>query len=66
MDETTATPAAAPLGPLGCLAAQPPRIRQLRRKYSTRYSRNQVCPCGSGLKVKHCHGGLASDPGVRR
>jgi preprotein translocase subunit SecA len=24
-----------------------------------RVSRNAPCPCGSGLKYKHCHGGLA-------
>jgi len=24
-----------------------------------RVSRNELCPCGSGKKYKHCHGALA-------
>jgi uncharacterized protein len=27
------------------------------RAEARRVGRNEVCPCGSGRKVKHCHGG---------
>ena len=28
----------------------------------TKVGRNDPCPCGSGKKFKHCHGGAAADP----
>ena len=33
----------------------------------TKVGRNERCPCGSGLKYKHCHGltGAQADGGVR-
>jgi uncharacterized protein len=27
------------------------------RAEARKVGRNEVCPCGSGRKVKHCHGG---------
>ena len=33
-----------------------PFVREVRK-----VGRNEVCPCGSGKKFKHCHGALASE-----
>jgi preprotein translocase subunit SecA len=33
-----------------------PFVREVRK-----VGRNEVCPCGSGKKYKHCHGALASE-----
>ena len=40
-------PAAAPV------AAEPPFVRGERK-----IGRNEICPCGSGRKYKHCHGAI--------
>ena len=37
---------------LRAASSQPPRPSQTRGKVG----RNERCPCGSGLKYKHCHG----------
>jgi uncharacterized protein len=34
---------------------------QSAREALRRSGRNQVCPCGSGRKYKHCHGGASAD-----
>ena len=38
---------------------QPPMPRGRRDVQEAPVSRNAPCPCGSGLKYKHCHGQLA-------
>jgi uncharacterized protein len=42
----------APANVMGVLAAEE---AELRRRYA-KAGRNDACPCGSGRKVKHCHG----------
>ncbi|MGH8926182.1 MAG: SEC-C metal-binding domain-containing protein [Acidimicrobiia bacterium] len=37
--------------------------RSRPREASTRVGRNERCPCGSGLKYKHCHGPASCQPG---
>jgi preprotein translocase subunit SecA len=52
--ESLVAPATAlPSGPDAQVA---PFVREVRK-----VGRNEVCPCGSGKKFKHCHGALASD-----
>lgn len=36
-----------------------PQTQQPFERAGDRVGRNDVCPCGSGLKYKHCHGKLA-------
>ena len=33
-----------------------PRVAGGRTQTSAKVGRNERCPCGSGLKYKHCHG----------
>ena len=33
-----------------------PRVGGVRTQNTARVGRNDRCPCGSGLKYKHCHG----------
>jgi len=33
------------------------KLTPIRRQYP-KVGRNQPCPCGSGKKFKHCHGGI--------
>jgi preprotein translocase subunit SecA len=52
--ESLVAPATAlPSGPDAQVA---PFVREVRK-----VGRNEVCPCGSGKKFKHCHGALASE-----
>ncbi len=44
--------------------SQPPaRIQQPVRREAPKVSRNDLCPCGSGLKFKKCHGAALDDEG---
>jgi preprotein translocase subunit SecA len=52
--ESLVAPASAP--PSGSDAQAAPFVREIRK-----VGRNEVCPCGSGKKFKHCHGALASE-----
>jgi preprotein translocase subunit SecA len=60
MPETAPAPAPGPGQPFaGIAAAEPgepvaPFVRSDRK-----VGRNELCPCGSGRKFKHCHGALA-------
>jgi preprotein translocase subunit SecA len=44
--------------PSGGSAAAPPFVRDLPK-----VGRNELCPCGSGKKFKHCHGALQQASG---
>ena len=39
-------------------ATQTPGAQPIERQYA-KVGRNDLCPCGSGKKFKHCHGKLA-------
>ena len=34
-----------------------PHAASTENRYEVKVGRNERCPCGSGLKYKHCHGG---------
>jgi preprotein translocase subunit SecA len=42
-------------------AAQAPAVQRPQVRDEPKVGRNDVCPCGSGLKFKKCHGALLED-----
>jgi preprotein translocase subunit SecA len=45
----------------GAAAAVPPAVPFVRQV--PKVGRNEMCPCGSGKKYKHCHGALQQASG---
>ena len=54
--ESLTAPAPMPGDPSDSPAAVAPFVRGERK-----VGRNELCPCGSGKKFKHCHGALAGE-----